>query len=263
METQLNFQDAVIERSKKKPVLVDFWASWCGPCKVLGPVIEQLAKEQSERWELVKVNTEEEQELAKEYKIMSIPAVKLFHRGEVIAEFAGALPRTSLLRWLDENLPDDRKDELKRILQAMDQDQTIDKTALEAFVQRHPDLLEAKLALARLLVLSEPGRAQELIEDIRLGHPLFEEAEDLRLLADLNKLVLTDEPVAQVLINARAALVQEDNETAIQEIIKAVSIDKSFQKDLPRRLAIALFRGWGPQHELSKKYRRQFDMALY
>lgn len=263
MEATMNFKEAVLDRSMEKPVLVDFWAPWCGPCRALSPVIEQLAEEQNDRWELVKVNTEEEQEIAQEYRIMSIPNVKLFHRGEVVAEFSGALPRASLLRWLDQNLPDDRKDQLDELLSGLETDQTIDPRPLEAFVETNPDMVEAKLALARLLVLTQPERSQELVEEIKFGHPLFEAAEDVRLLAELHGLKSNGLPTAQKLIAAREALLEEDNAIAIEKIIEAVELDKSFHNDLPRRLAIALFRGWGPQHELTKKYRWKFDMALY
>lgn len=263
METTLNFQEAVLERSMDKPVLVDFWAPWCGPCRVLGPVIEQLADEQSDRWELVKINTEQEQEIAQEYRIMSIPNVKLFHRGEIIAEFSGVLPRASLLRWLDQHLPDDRREQLDRLLDELETSEVIDLQALEAFAAANPDLPEASLALARLLVLSAPERSVELIEPIKLGHPLFEAAEDIRLLAELHGLTDDGHPAVQPLLAARAALLQEDNVTAIEKIIDAVGIDKTYQNDLPRRLAIALFRSWGPQHELTKKFRWKFDMALY
>ncbi|RMD70242.1 MAG: thiol reductase thioredoxin, partial [Bacteroidetes bacterium] len=74
----VNFQREVIEQSFLKPVLVDFWAPWCGPCRVLGPVLEQIAEENKDRFVLVKVNTEEQPELAQQYRIMSIPNVKLF-----------------------------------------------------------------------------------------------------------------------------------------------------------------------------------------
>lgn len=261
--SSINFQQDVIEQSHNKPVLVDFWAPWCGPCRVLGPTIEQLAEEQNDRWELVKVNTEEEQELAQEYRIMSIPNVKLFHRGEVIGEFAGALPRTALIRWLDEHLPDDRKEELARILHDLQEDGTVSAVPLEHFVQQHPDILEARLELARLLVLSEPTRSKELIKDIKLGNPLYESAEDVRLLAELHELEADGNATAEALLQARTALQQQENEAAIEAVIKAVNLDKSYQDDLPRRLAIALFHGWGPQHELTKKYRWKFDMALY
>lgn len=263
METTLNFKEAVLDRSMEKPILVDFWAPWCGPCRVLGPVIEQLAEEQQERWELVKINTEEEQDIAQEYRIMSIPNVKLFHRGEIIAEFSGALPRTALLRWLDENLPDDRQDQLDQILQELETSTTINSDALEAFVVANPDLVEARIALARLLVLSNPKRSQQLVEGIKLGHPFFEAAEDIRLLAELHGLEEEDHAAGKLLLEAREALLQEDNPRAIEKIIEAVNIDKTYKDELPRRLAIALFRSWGPQHEWTKKYRWKFDMALY
>ena len=100
-----NFQQDVLEKSFQQPVLVDFWAEWCGPCRTLGPILERLASENERKWSLVKVNTETHQEVAMYFQIRSIPAVKLFIDGEVVDEFTGALPEASIRQWLEQTLP--------------------------------------------------------------------------------------------------------------------------------------------------------------
>jgi len=97
-----DFQKDVIEASYEKPVLVDFWAAWCGPCRMLGPTLEKLAEENAEKWTLAKVNTDEHQRLAMEHNIRGIPAVKLFSKGQVVNEFTGAMPEFFVRRWLNQ-----------------------------------------------------------------------------------------------------------------------------------------------------------------
>ena len=101
----VDFQADVIEESWTRPVLVDFWAAWCGPCRILGPTLEKLAQEAGQPWTLVKVNTDLQPELAMKFNIQGIPAVKLFINGELISEFVGALPEDQVRGWLDEHLP--------------------------------------------------------------------------------------------------------------------------------------------------------------
>jgi len=99
-----NFQTDVITRSQDIPVVVDFWAPWCGPCRMLGPVIEKLASEADDKWALVKVNTDQNQDIAANYQIRGIPNLKLFVNGEPVSEQVGALPEPVLKQWIDGHL---------------------------------------------------------------------------------------------------------------------------------------------------------------
>jgi len=109
METEIEVKDAdfnekIIEASKNKPIVVDFWATWCMPCNMLSPVLEKFAKEYNGKFILAKVNVDEAKAASQKYGIMSIPCVKLFKDGNVIDEFIGALPESDVKEWIDKNL---------------------------------------------------------------------------------------------------------------------------------------------------------------
>ena len=262
---KIDFQTAVIGKSYEKPVVVDFWAPWCGPCRILGPVIEALAAEQADRWELVKINTEEEYEIAQEYRIMSIPSVKMFHRGQVVAEFMGAQPKYAIQQWLDENLPDERKAELAELVEKLRNGEGDEAAArqLEAMVAANPDLREGRLALAAFRVFSDPEQAIELVAPVQLGDPFYEEAENIRALARFLTASFDESPAGERLSRAREAFRAGAMEKAIEGVIEATTVEKGYQDDLPRKTAIALFQHWGADHPLTKNYRWRFDMALY
>lgn len=260
----MDFTKDVIERSRRVPVVVDFWAPWCGPCRFLGPVIEELAGEAGDRWELVKINTDENPDLMNRYQIRGIPAVKLFVNGDVKAEFAGALPKHQILQWLDEHLPDERKERLEEIKRRLKGGDNSAQKDLQELVDEHPDLEEARVLFASQTVLQDPEMALDLVSNIKPGNPLFDQAESIRNLAALFDCKFNEnEKLADKLERARTDLKQNNMGSGLQRLIEAVSIDKHYCDDLPRKASIALFNILGPDHELTKKYRRQFDMALY
>lgn len=261
----VNFETDVIQRSHAVPVVVDFWAAWCGPCRVLGPVIEQLAQEARGRWELVKVDTEAHQDIAQRYQIMSIPAVKMFVQGEVVADFTGALPRPQIQKWLDQHLPDPRKDQLADIRLRLGSPETAQALqALQQLVAQYPDYDEARVLYAGFQVPKDPMMAQDQVSDIKIGSPHEAQAEGVNALAEMMLISEDGQPkVTELIEQAREAFRQHDLEQTLKLLIQAVMIDKAYCNELPRRATLGLFHLLGSEHPLTKQQRPYFNMALY
>jgi putative thioredoxin len=102
--TDQNFKEKILEKSKEIPVVVDFWAEWCPPCKMLGPVLEKLAKEYKGKFILAKVNVDQANQASNKYGIRSIPSVKMFKDEKIIDDFVGAIPEETIKQWLNKNL---------------------------------------------------------------------------------------------------------------------------------------------------------------
>jgi putative thioredoxin len=158
------FATEVLGASRTLPVLVDFWAPWCGPCRMLGPILDGIAREYAGRVKVVKLNTDEEQALAAEFQIRGIPAVKLFRDGKVVAEFVGAQPAGAVRAFLKPHLATDPDDpvERARALQARGAHTEAVATLRDA-VAAHPDDETVRIEFGRALALSGDVNGAEAV----------------------------------------------------------------------------------------------------
>lgn len=266
-----DFEVEVLEASKTTPVVVDFWAPWCGPCRYLGPVLERLEAEESNgRWRLAKVNTDQNPELSMRYGIRGIPAVKLFVDGAVADEFTGALPEQAVRQWLDKALPSENKRRLVEAETAMAAGD--DKTAealLRTILKEEPDNPEAKLLLARIVVFDDPETAYTLAADAPFAGPGFLQLEEsIKTIARLLGLrdrpdALPDAPEKARYLEAIDALGKQDFDGALAAFIDVIRTNRYYDDDGSRKACISIFAILGETDPTTRKHRRAFDMALY
>ncbi|HCR49393.1 MAG TPA: thioredoxin [Bacteroidetes bacterium] len=267
--TAAQFEQAVIRASFEKPVLVDFWAPWCGPCRMIGPILEKLAAEQSETWSLVKLNTDENPDISARYQIRGIPAVKLFIAGDVVAEFTGALPEHALRKWLSENIPSQEKklfEEAKRHLAAGETGAGV--ALLEELFADNPQQLEYALSLAEVLLFSDPNRASALLAPHQ-NAKLSSEWPRISGLTNLLTWLITPPDVLPegtgkpILETVLVAMRQQDFATVAAGLIELLQKDRMYFNEAAKTLGVAFFSYLGFVHPVAKQYRRSFDMWLY
>jgi putative thioredoxin len=252
----VDFQKDVIDKSYQIPVVVDFWAPWCGPCRVLGPVMEEIAQEQKEKWVLVKINTEEQEDIASRYKIRSIPNVKLFYRGEVIHEFMGALAKGMILDWLTKALPSPGLIALDHILNR-DEDPSV--TLLDELLDKYPEVPEIRLVLSQMILWEQPEKATSILEPVKLGSPVFDKANDIRHISALLQLDTTDSRIKDI----QELLSSSEVEEGIKKMIEVLGTDAKAADGILAKASIGVFNTLGVQHPLSKTYRKKLDMVLW
>jgi putative thioredoxin len=261
-----SFQEDVIEASHQKPIVVDFWTPWCGPCRVLGPIIEKLAHEQADRWTLVKVNSDHHQQEALDYGVRGIPSVKMFHRGRVIDEFTGALPEAAIRQWLEKALPGESKDLMAQVMSLVEEGRGAEALPLlERILDLEPTNPAAAGHLAALLAIEDPERALQLADIAMTGEPRFVQvAEAVRTVAGMLAAPPTAEGEGRVPFGqAVEALGKGDSDAAIGHLIEVLQKDRYWGDDAARKLGVALFTLLGPEHDVARAHRRTFDMWLY
>jgi putative thioredoxin len=264
-----NFEADVIERSRTVPVLVDFWAEWCGPCKMLGPVLERLAEKAEGRWILAKVDTDRHQQVAARFGIRAIPNVKLFIDGVPVEEFTGALPEHAVVQWLNKSLPHPLTGEIVKAEQAIAAGNSVEAAAvLEQVLHKDPGHEHARVLLAGTLLEKHPDRALELVRGIEEDSRDFPMADAIRTVAVLTeKLADADAlpagTVKQTYCEGLQALARFDHEQALQKFIAVIRADRYYDDDGARKACVAIFKMLGDEQEITRAYRREFSSALH
>ena len=283
--TRADFASLVLEKSHQMPVLVDFWAAWCGPCQMLMPVLARVAEDYRGRFHLAKVDTDAERELATQYGIRSLPTVKLFRNGAVVDEFLGVQPEPAIRQLIDRHLPRPADATIARASAAAQAGRTDEALALfRAAVAEDPSYDRPKIELARLLVTLPPDSdvATRIAETEKLLNtlpPLKRSDADvvaLRTRIDFLRIVESAPPLpelerkvttnpadhqARYQLSARKALAG-DYEPAMEHLLELVRRDRRYGDDAGRKTLVGLFTLLGNSNPLVTRYRGLLSRAL-
>lgn len=265
---QAQFQSEVIDRSHYQPVVVDFWAAWCGPCRTLGPMIEEAVSERGGAARLAKVDVDRNQQIAMQYGVQGIPAVKGFRDGKVVAEFTGAVPRAQIEMFLDQLIPS-RADELVSQAGATT-DPDLAVSIYREALAIEPAHRDATVGLAELMVEQDPEGALSLVGP----HRPDSRAEAVAARAELALNGGGDEAslVARVeadpddsearLLLGRLLASRGEYEAAAEHLLTAVRAGGE-TREPAREYLVTMFTVLGSDHELVSRLRPKLANALF
>ena len=241
--SEQDFQTTVIERSREVPVVVDFWAEWCGPCRQLGPVLERAVDARQGKVELAKLDVDANPNLTRTYGVQGIPSVKAFKDGEIVDEFVGVLPPPAIERFLDGLVPS----EADELLQHGDEE------SLRRAVELEPSRVDAVVPLAR--ILHDRGEDDDALKLLR-GVPGSFAGQGLASRIELERSGVPD------LSEAFAALDADDEARALDLLLEALP-DADGARDDIRRVVVGVLDQLGVDDPLARESRRRLAAALY
>ena len=265
--TETTFLTDVIERSKQLPVIVDFWAPWCGPCRMLSPTLERLAKEANGAFTLAKINTDENHRLAAQYGVQGIPAVKMFRDGKVVGEFVGALPEPRVRDFIKKYAPN-QSDLILTAAQELAREHrwAEAETAYRHALVTDPDNAQVALELSKaLLHLGKGTQAGSLLEAIPSDVREAEAAQKLLPLASWMCAAISDEAQETDRIYAAAAQLacQGKYAEAMDNLIGVLRRNRSYRDGEAKQVMLGLFELLGTDDPIVRDYQRQLANVLF
>ncbi len=281
--TTAGFRQDVLAESMKQPVLVDFWAPWCGPCKQLTPVLEKAVKAAGGKVKLVKMNIDEHPQIAGQLGVQSIPAVFAFQRGQPVDGFMGALPEGQVKGFIERLVgplgPSAAEDLMAEAAALAEEGDTGGAAELYAAVlSQDPENTAALAALAKLhveigdlegakrfLAMAPAAKANDAaIAGVRAAIELAEQAASLGDLADLQRRVETDPRDHQARFDLALGLnARGRREDAMNHLLEIVRRDRNWNEDGARKQLVQFFEAWGPMDEMTIAGRRRLSSVLF
>jgi putative thioredoxin len=281
--TTQNFVKDVIEESRRQPVLVDFWAPWCGPCKQLTPVLEKAIRAAKGKAKLVKMNIDEHPAIPGQMGIQSIPAVIAFVNGQPVDGFLGALPEGQVTAFLERLVKDrvggEEKDLLKAADEALAEGDTPGAADLYAKVlAQDPANVHALAGLARayvetgaieqakqtLALVPEAKRNEAPVAAARAALELAEQANSLGPVAELEQKLAANPLDHQARYDLALALNAKGRRSeALDHLLEIVRRDRKWNDDAARKQLVQLFEAWGPTDEATVEGRRRLSSLLF
>jgi putative thioredoxin len=267
--SEADFQYQVLEYSQKVPVLVDFWAEWCIPCRTLGPLLEQLTEEAQGAFRLAKLNVDQNQNLARQFNVRSIPSVKVFRNGRVQAEFTGAQQESKVREFLRAIAPSDVELTLEKAQSFMQLKQF--KSAASTFQQvleKMPKQPSALLGLIKCdIIQGDLVSALNILRSFPASQE-FSHAQQLMPLAialernqDLRE--WSDNPLDAAYSRSLSLITRGNYPAAFDGLLDILREDKKYKNDKARQVVIAMFELLGEDNELTRQYRRELASVLF